>query len=490
MSNHPQVQDLKSWKKNYAFMHSYEQQDIRDGLHVCLQILEKMQIIKGSASESISHKAITLGERFAIVIIETLKEWDFNEEEELFLPEEDIPGEDVTGEQSHASSSSSPEKTSVVSLTTSSTSQTTDHSEDDFEPLCKKQKSDYIPLETKIKILNMVREHPKWSLKTVQKHGGSALKNKSDLKKWKDQIEKGYGAKEKYEMINKWTFDRFVEARQQMQPISTKIIQQWASQAALQYQGPDFSFTASHGWIIKFKAFYSIRQRKITRYLKSKHALNLSTILKEAEKFQKRLAKKIAYFPLDYVINTDQTGCEYRVDVRRTLTTKGQKIVDVFLGDFNKVTHSYTAQYALTASGKLLPKVFLCMQEPKGIFGPHVSNTVEKLTKNYGNVIVTASKSGKLTKDHFHSFVENIIKDYCKQEEFLLILDSWGGQTDMAYFKMFLLMTKEIATAMLKLFLLIALRIANRVMFTFSDRSRILSKSCKILQKYCKISGN
>jgi len=62
--------------------------------------------------------------------------------------------------------------------------------------------------------------------------------------------------------------------------------------------GPDFSFTA-HTWITKFKASYSIRQKKITRYLKLKHALDLSTILKKAEKFQKRLAKKIVYFPLD-----------------------------------------------------------------------------------------------------------------------------------------------------------------------------------------------
>jgi len=47
---------------------------------------------------------------------------------------------------------------------------------DDFEPLCKEQKSDYIPLETKIKILNTVREHPKWSLKTIQNCRGSAPK--------------------------------------------------------------------------------------------------------------------------------------------------------------------------------------------------------------------------------------------------------------------------------------------------------------------------
>lgn len=162
--------------------------------------------------------------------------------------------------------------------------------------------------------------------------------------------------------------------------------------------------------------------------------MDLSVILKEAEKFQKRIATQISNFHPDFVINTDQTGCEYRVDVHRTLANKGDKTVEVFLGDFNKITHSYTAQYSITASGKLLPKVFLCMQEPKGIFGPRVSATIEELTKNYGNVFIMASKSGKLTKDHFHNYVKNVLTEYCKKEEFLLILDSWGGQTDTAYF--------------------------------------------------------
>lgn len=109
----------------------------------------------------------------------------------------------------------------------------------------------------------------------------------------------------------------------------------------------------------KFKAMYSIRQKKVTRYLKSKHSLCLSTILTKAEKFQKRISKKIPHFYRDFVINIDQTGCEYRVDVHRTLTNKRDKNVEVYLGDFNKVTHSYTAQYAITASRKLFPKVFL-----------------------------------------------------------------------------------------------------------------------------------
>lgn len=146
-----------------------------------------------------SCKASALGERFARAIIEILQEWDFNEEEELFLPQENIPEEEIIEATSR---SSSPEK-SVVSFISTSTSQSTADSGEEFEPACKKLKSDYISLDTKIKILNMVREHPNWSLKTIQKHGGSALKNKSDLKKWQEQIEKGSGVKEKFDMINK-----------------------------------------------------------------------------------------------------------------------------------------------------------------------------------------------------------------------------------------------------------------------------------------------
>lgn len=55
---------------------------------MCHQILEKLQIIKGPANESVSPKPLALGETFATTIIEILQEWDFNEEEELYLPQE------------------------------------------------------------------------------------------------------------------------------------------------------------------------------------------------------------------------------------------------------------------------------------------------------------------------------------------------------------------------------------------------------------------
>ena len=70
----------------------------------------------------------------------------------------------------------------------------------------------------------------------------------------------------------------------------------------------------------------------------------------------------------------------------------------------SKVTHSYSPQDAITASGKLLPKVFLCMQEPGGNFGPRVCETVKKLESEFLNVSVEISKSVKLTSGLYIKF--------------------------------------------------------------------------------------
>lgn len=70
------------------------------------------------------------------------------------------------------------------------------------------------------------------------------------------------------------------------------------------------------------------------------------------------------------------------------------------------------------------------MQEAGGVFGPRVQIKVNDLVERYGNVYVTASKSGKLTKNHVELFSEHIIAPYVQENRFLLILDSWGGQTN------------------------------------------------------------
>jgi len=62
----------------------------------------------------------------------------------------------------------------------------------------------------------------------------------------------------------------------------------------------------------------------------------------------------------DFIINTDQNGCEYRVNVSSQECIRIQvKRKSNFIGDLNKITHSYTAQYSSTKSGILLDKVFV-----------------------------------------------------------------------------------------------------------------------------------
>jgi hypothetical protein len=96
----------------------------------------------------------------------------------------------------------------------------------------------------------------------------------------------------------------------------------------------------------------------------------------------------------------------------------------------NKITHSYTAQYSLTLSGRVLPKVFVCLQEATGTFGPRVQKTVDdEYAEKYKNVVITSSKSGKLTTNLYIDFLNNCLKPYVNQEHFLLLIDSWEGQT-------------------------------------------------------------
>lgn len=122
-------------------------------------------------------------------------------------------------------------------------------------------------------------------------------------------------------------------------------------------------------------------------------------------------------------------GCQYQSVYNRTLAMKGSKAIFVQRHDTNKVTHSYTAQYSVTLSGKILPQVFVCLQEATNTFGPRVQKSVNEYARKYTNVVITSSKSGKLTTALYKDFLNTCLKPYVGREEFLLIIDSWGGQT-------------------------------------------------------------
>ncbi|XP_077279989.1 uncharacterized protein LOC143907229 [Temnothorax americanus] len=302
--------------------------------------------------------------------------------------------------------------------------------DEDYDPTDYEEPSDdYIPLQYKEKVVALAEAHPHWNLKTLQKRGASRLKRKDYLIQWKADVKSGGTRMDKLQTIDAETFERFKEARNCYEQVTTRTLQQWALVAAAPFQSANFTFQASSTWVTVFKRRHKIKQRKITKYVSHKDVATLEETLQSAERFQIQTKNIIPNFNLDFVINTDQTGCNYQTTYNRSL--EFQEVKTVFVKkNINKITHSYTAQYSLTASGKLLPFVYLCMQEPTNKFGPTVSKTVEKLTAEFGNVVVTCSKSGKLTKDLYKKYLETTLKPYVTDNNFLLIIDSWGGQTD------------------------------------------------------------
>lgn len=169
-----------------------------------------------------------------------------------------------------------------------------------------KEDPDYVPLDYKIMVVNLAKAHPTWSLKSLQSKGASRLKHMRDLKIWEQHIKNGGTRKDKYNTIDSWTYDRFVEARCCNQQITTRNLQQWALAAASQF--PELEFKASESWVIDFKQRHKIRQRKITRFVSEKETATQEEILAAADKFRLQTRALIPQYDKDFVINTDQTG--------------------------------------------------------------------------------------------------------------------------------------------------------------------------------------
>lgn len=96
------------------------------------------------------------------------------------------------------------------------------------------------------------------------------LRSSSQLAQWKSIVQEGGTASSKYEMIREWTYDRFIDARSVKQQVSTRMLRQWALQAANQFLSDSFHFTAGHTWLACFKNKYRIRHRKVTRFVSKK----------------------------------------------------------------------------------------------------------------------------------------------------------------------------------------------------------------------------
>ena len=63
-------------------------------------------------------------------------------------------------------------------------------------------KMDYIPLDYKLKVVNMAREYPKWTLASFKANRGGKLVRLDELHRWRKDIERGGTHQYKYYQIS------------------------------------------------------------------------------------------------------------------------------------------------------------------------------------------------------------------------------------------------------------------------------------------------
>ena len=205
----------------------------------------------------------------------------------------------------------------------------------------------------------------------------------------------------------------------------------WAIEAARKVKLDDF--TAGRTFVQDFKKAHRISSRRITKFVTLRTRADEPKIIAEAKKFVNEIneVKLITPYDDEHVWNTDQSGFNYEIVSRRTLSDNGEKKTFTLVQNMNALTHSYTIQVLISNAGVLAPKLFICFQEKTGAFGPKVAEEFNLNTQP--NMVRTSTTSDKMTKNALEYWISTCLEPRAF-EKTLLLQDSWTGQKDQELF--------------------------------------------------------
>ncbi|GAU97240.1 hypothetical protein RvY_08571 [Ramazzottius varieornatus] len=145
------------------------------------------------------------------------------------------------------------------------------------------------------------------------------------LREWGRHVEEGGSRIDKLKAIRLETGEKFFMAKQKPNVVKDLDIQQWAVTAnrKICLSG----FTGSPHWVGKFKKYYNICDRKITKFVIEKYLKEEPDRKKRAEECVAMVRERILAYGEDCLWNADQSGFEYEMRPGRTLDFVGAKHV-------------------------------------------------------------------------------------------------------------------------------------------------------------------
>ena len=252
------------------------------------------------------------------------------------------------------------------------------------------------------------------------------VKHPSDIRKFRKIIETNGRYRDKVKEVEDFVKIKFTAARDHLLSVHDHDLRRWALEKA---KDLDFTFRASIGWISRFKQKMKLVSRKVTKYVSHNDVNKSEDIEMNAKKFVESARNIFKSYSTEFIYNTDQSGFNYEIPATRTITYSGEKSTHVSVNSINAATHSYSIMPILALNGTLCAKLLICLQESAGSFGPRIKE--ELIVPE--NIYLCCSKSGKLEKSIMRKRTEECLSTVT-HHPFVLILDSWSGQTDDTLF--------------------------------------------------------
>jgi len=248
------------------------------------------------------------------------------------------------------------------------------------------------------------------------------------LYNWEQQIEEGGTRNEKLLKISEFVLEEFNNALDKSVAVHDFDLKRWALKARAKVNLDIQLFTASKRWIHNFKLKHGIVSRKINKFVIQRQIDKNEELLQSSSDYVSKVRSEIKNIGVENVYNSDQSGFNLESHAGRTLSFRGTLKVESLAQSLNSLTHSYTIQPTISASGELKSPLMIVLQESKGNFGPLIEKTIYKAR----NIVTFASKSGKMTSELSTSWYKDVFLPNTKEDS-LLLLDSWTGQKDTLF---------------------------------------------------------
>ncbi|CAI7801125.1 unnamed protein product, partial [Closterium sp. NIES-54] len=160
----------------------------------------------------------------------------------------------------------------------------------------------------------------------------------------------GAGRRAKYPFMERAVDQQFLKHRAKGLAVSVSMLQQWSAKF-MKHRMPGVIWRASQRWTNRFHARWHLARR-----VKTKMGQKLATDCKaKVESFWEFLMRMrtLHDYPLDLIVNADQTPLFLEMPAERTIETKGARTVHVRTAGYEK--ERVTFMLAVTAGGLKLP---------------------------------------------------------------------------------------------------------------------------------------